>query len=134
MPVFTKRFEACKDARVVKRMFFGDQHFVTDFLYQTERQKWLKDGVLTKMDVAFSRDSAEKVYVQHRMIEQSKELFYWLEAGAAFYICGDEKNMAQDVHNTLLEIIGKEGGMSLEQAEEYLADMQKQRRYQRDVY
>jgi sulfite reductase (NADPH) flavoprotein alpha-component len=115
-------------------LFFGDQHFVTDFLYQTEWQKWLKDGVLTKMDVAFSRDTDEKVYVQHRMLEHSKELFEWLEEGAAVYICGDEKNMAHDVHNTLIGIIEKEGGMSREKAEEYLADMQQQKRYQRDVY
>ncbi|KAA9028397.1 assimilatory sulfite reductase (NADPH) flavoprotein subunit [Niallia endozanthoxylica] len=115
-------------------MFFGDQHFVTDFLYQTEWQKWLKDGVLTKMDVAFSRDMDEKVYVQHRMLEHSKELFEWLEEGANVYICGDEKNMAKDVHNTLIEIIEKEGGMSREKAEAYLASMQQQKRYQRDVY
>ncbi len=115
-------------------MFFGDQHFVTDFLYQTEWQNWLKDGVLTKMDVAFSRDTEEKVYVQHRMLEQSAELFKWLQEGAAVYICGDEKHMAHDVHNTLLEIIEKEGNMSREEAEAYLADMQQQKRYQRDVY
>ncbi|WP_071394001.1 assimilatory sulfite reductase (NADPH) flavoprotein subunit [Bacillus tuaregi] len=115
-------------------MFFGDQHFVTDFLYQTEWQKWLKDGVLTKMDVAFSRDTAEKVYVQHRMLEHGKELFAWLEEGAYFYICGDEKNMAKDVHHTLIEIIEKEGNKSREEAEAYLADMQQKKRYQRDVY
>lgn len=115
-------------------MFFGDQHFVTDFLYQTEWQNWLKDGVLTKMDVAFSRDTEEKVYVQHRMLEQSAELFEWLQEGAAVYICGDEKHMAHDVHNTLLEIIEKEGNMTREEAEVYLADMQQQKRYQRDVY
>ncbi|MBT2755151.1 assimilatory sulfite reductase (NADPH) flavoprotein subunit [Mesobacillus foraminis] len=115
-------------------MFFGDQHFVTDFLYQTEWQKWLKDGVLTRMDVAFSRDGEEKVYVQHRMLEQSKELYKWLEEGAVVYICGDEKNMAHDVHKTLIDVIAKEGGMSPEQAEEYLANMQQQKRYQRDVY
>ncbi|MFP7296622.1 assimilatory sulfite reductase (NADPH) flavoprotein subunit [Neobacillus niacini] len=115
-------------------MFFGDQHFVTDFLYQTEWQKWLKDGVLTRMDVAFSRDTAEKVYVQHRMLEQSKELFQWLESGAYVYICGDEKNMAHDVHQTFIEIIEKEGSLSREEAEAYLANMQQQKRYQRDVY
>ncbi|MEC0295131.1 assimilatory sulfite reductase (NADPH) flavoprotein subunit [Bacillus subtilis] len=115
-------------------MFFGDQHFVTDFLYQTEWQNWLKDGVLTKMDVAFSRDTEEKVYVQHRMLEHSAELFDWLQEGAAVYICGDEKHMAHDVHHTLLEIIEKEGNMSREEAEAYLADMQQQKRYQRDVY
>ena len=86
------------------------------------------------MDVAFSRDTDEKVYVQHRMLEHSKELFEWLEQGAFVYICGDEKNMAHDVHNTLIEIIEKEGSMSREEAEEYLADMQQQKRYQRDVY
>lgn len=115
-------------------LFFGDQHFVTDFLYQTEWQKWLKDGVLTKMDVAFSRDTDQKVYVQHRMLEQSKELFSWLQEGAYVYICGDEKNMAHDVHQTLLKIIEKEGSLSREQAEEYVASMQQQKRYQRDVY
>jgi sulfite reductase (NADPH) flavoprotein alpha-component len=115
-------------------MFFGDQHFVTDFLYQTEWQKWLKDGVLTKMDVAFSRDTAEKVYVQHRMLEQSEELFEWLQEGAHVYICGDEKHMAHDVHQTLIGIIEKEGSLSREEAEAYLAEMQQQKRYQRDVY
>ncbi|CEH31346.1 CysJ2 [Aneurinibacillus migulanus] len=115
-------------------LFFGDQHYVTDFLYQTEWQKWLKEGVLTKMDVAFSRDTDEKVYVQHRMLEHSKELFEWIQEGAVVYICGDKKNMAYDVHNTLLAIIEKEGSMSREKAEDYLADMQQQKRYQRDVY
>lgn len=90
-------------------LFFGDQHFVTDFLYQTEWRRWIKDGVLTRMDVAFSRDTDEKVYVQHRMLQHSKELFDWLEQGAAVYICGDEKHMARDVHRTLAEIIETEG-------------------------
>jgi sulfite reductase (NADPH) flavoprotein alpha-component len=115
-------------------LFFGDQHFVTDFLYQSEWQKWLKEGVLSKMDVAFSRDTDEKIYVQHRMLEHSTELYDWLQEGAAVYICGDEKHMAHDVHNTLIEIIEKEGGMTREKAEGYLADMQQQKRYQRDVY
>lgn len=115
-------------------MFFGDQHFVTDFLYQTEWQKWIKDGVLTNMDVAFSRDSEEKVYVQHRLLEHRKELFEWIEEGATFYVCGDEKHMARDVHETLLSIMETEGNMSREKAEDYLAKMQQQKRYQRDVY
>ncbi|MFS0887345.1 assimilatory sulfite reductase (NADPH) flavoprotein subunit [Peribacillus frigoritolerans] len=115
-------------------LFFGDQHFVTDFLYQTEWQKWLKTGVLTKMDVAFSRDTDGKVYVQDRMREQSGELYEWLQKGAAVYICGDEKNMAHDVHNTLIEIIEKEGNMSHADAQAYLEDMQQNKRYQRDVY
>lgn len=122
------------DANGKSWLFFGDQHFVTDFLYQTEWQKWLKDGVLTKMDVAFSRDTEEKVYVQHQMKKQSKELFEWLEQGAYVYICGDEKHMAHDVHNTLLSIIQEEGAMSKEKAESYLANLQQQKRYQRDVY
>ena len=115
-------------------LFFGDQHFVTDFLYQTEWQKYLKDGVLTKLDVAFSRDTEEKVYVQHRLLEHSQELFEWFQEGAVVYVCGDEKNMAKDVHNTLIEIIEKEGKISREKAEEYLANMKQQKRYQRDVY
>ncbi|MGG5254695.1 assimilatory sulfite reductase (NADPH) flavoprotein subunit [Neobacillus sp. SM06] len=115
-------------------MFFGDQHFRTDFLYQTEWQKWLKNGVLTKMDVAFSRDTEKKVYVQHRMLEHRKELFAWLEEGATVYLCGDEKNMAHDVHHALLEIIETEGKLNRENAEAYLAEMKRQKRYQRDVY
>jgi sulfite reductase (NADPH) flavoprotein alpha-component len=115
-------------------LFFGDQHFTTDFLYQTEWQRWVKEGVLSRMDVAFSRDTEEKMYVQHRMKQHSQELFGWLEQGAYVYVCGDEKNMARDVHRTLLEIIETEGDMSREQAEEYLASIQQSKRYQRDVY
>lgn len=115
-------------------LFFGDQHFLSDFLYQVEWQKWLKNGVLTKMDVAFSRDQAEKVYVQHRMLEKRKEFYQWLEEGAVVYVCGDEKHMARDVHQTILTILEKEGGLTSEQAAVYLDQMRKQKRYQRDVY
>lgn len=115
-------------------LFFGDQHFVTDFLYQVEWQQWLKEGVLTRMDVAFSRDTKDKVYVQHRMIENSQAIFKWLEEGAVLYVCGDEKHMAADIHTTLEKIIEKEGAMSTKEASDYLADMQQQKRYQRDVY
>ncbi|SDH68218.1 sulfite reductase (NADPH) flavoprotein alpha-component [Alteribacillus bidgolensis] len=115
-------------------MFFGEQHYETDFLYKNEWNQWLNDGVLTKLDLAFSRDIGQKVYVQHRMLENSKELFEWLENGAYFYVCGDKNKMAKDVHNALLEIIEKEGGISAEQAEEYLNNMKKEKRYQRDVY
>lgn len=114
-------------------LFFGDQHFVTDFLYQTEWQKVLEKGILTKLNVAFSRDREEKEYVQHRMLEQSKELFEWLQEGAHVYVCGDEKNMARDVQNALIDIIQQEGGLSREKSEEYLATIQQQKRYQRDV-
>ncbi|MDB5054553.1 MAG: subunit alpha of sulfite reductase [Bacilli bacterium] len=115
-------------------LFYGDQHFLTDFLYQVEWQKWLKKGVLTRMDVAFSRDTDKKVYVQHRMLEKSAELFQWLEAGAYVYVCGDEKYMAHDVHATLAAILEREGGMSPEEAGAYLVAMQQQKRYLRDVY
>jgi sulfite reductase (NADPH) flavoprotein alpha-component len=115
-------------------LFYGDQHFLTDFLYQIEWQKWLKKGVLTQMDVAFSRDTNKKVYVQHRMLEKGAELFQWLEAGAYVYVCGDEKHMAHDVHAALGAILEHEGGMSSEQAAAYLVAMQQQKRYLRDVY
>ncbi|QOT11815.1 assimilatory sulfite reductase (NADPH) flavoprotein subunit [Paenibacillus sp. JNUCC32] len=115
-------------------LFYGDQHFTTDFLYQIEWQRWLKDGVLTRMDVAFSRDTDKKVYVQHRMLESSKELYQWLQEGACVYVCGDEKKMAHDVHSALGSILEQEGGMSPEEAAEYLTLMQQQKRYQRDVY
>jgi sulfite reductase (NADPH) flavoprotein alpha-component len=115
-------------------LFYGDQHFLTDFLYQIEWQRWLKDGVLTNMDVAFSRDTAKKVYVQHRMLEKSTELYQWLKDGACVYVCGDEKKMAHDVHAALLTILAQEGSMSPEEAAQYLTQMQQEKRYQRDVY
>ncbi|MEK4254971.1 assimilatory sulfite reductase (NADPH) flavoprotein subunit [Ureibacillus sp. FSL K6-2830] len=114
-------------------LFFGEQHFVTDFLYQREWLNWLKSGVLTKLDIAFSRDQEEKVYVQHKMLKRAKELYAWLEKGAAVYVCGD-KNMAKDVQETLLQIIQQEGNKSEEDALEYLEELRKQKRYQRDVY
>lgn len=115
-------------------LFFGDQRFRTDFLYQLEWQRWLKDGVLTRLDVAFSRDTDKKVYVQHRMMEKSRELYQWLQDGAVVYVCGDEKKMAHDVHAALAAILEREGGMSNEEAASYLTRMQQDKRYQRDVY
>jgi len=115
-------------------LFFGDQHFITDFLYQAEWLKHLKTGLLSRMDVAFSRDQEQKVYVQQRMLENSRELYGWLQDGAHFYVCGDEKRMAHDVHDALLKIVVKEGGLNSEQAEEYVKTLQKEKRYQRDVY
>ncbi|MCT2536929.1 assimilatory sulfite reductase (NADPH) flavoprotein subunit [Aquibacillus koreensis] len=115
-------------------LFFGEQHFLTDFLYQVEWNKWLKEGVLSKMDVAFSRDHEEKVYVQNRMLEKKKELYQWLEQGANLYVCGDEKNMAKDVQKVLLSIIETEGNKTAQEAEAYLSEMRKNKRYQRDVY
>ncbi|MFF2014482.1 assimilatory sulfite reductase (NADPH) flavoprotein subunit [Paenibacillus sp. NPDC058177] len=115
-------------------LFYGDRHFVTDFLYQTDWQRMLKDGVLTKLDVAFSRDTEEKVYVQHRLLEKSRELYQWLQEGAHVYVCGDEKHMAHDVHTALITVIQQEGGLSPEDAVAYLEQMQQEQRYQRDVY
>jgi len=115
-------------------LFFGDQRFRTDFLFQLEWQRWVKRGHLARMDVAFSRDTACKVYVQHRMAEASAELYDWLQNGAAVYVCGDEKRMAPDVHATLGKILEREGGMTPERSQEYLEDLVRQRRYQRDVY
>lgn len=115
-------------------LFYGDQHFYTDFLYQIDWQRWLKDGVLTRMDVAFSRDTDEKVYVQHRMLEKGKELYQWLQEGASVYVCGDEKKMAHDVHAALTTILKQEGGLSTQGAAAYLEQMKQDKRYQRDVY
>lgn len=115
-------------------LFYGDRHFVTDFLYQTDWQRMLKDGVLTKLDVAFSRDTEEKVYVQHRILEHSRELYTWLQEGAHVYVCGDEKHMAHDVHSALISVIQAEGGLSPEAAAAYLDHLQQEQRYQRDVY
>jgi sulfite reductase (NADPH) flavoprotein alpha-component len=115
-------------------LFFGERNFQTDFLYQSELQDFLASGLLTKLDVAFSRDQKEKIYVQNRMKEKAKELFAWLENGAYFYVCGDKENMAKDVENALLEIIANEGGKSLEEAKEYLSNLSADGRYLKDVY
>lgn len=115
-------------------LFFGDQHAATDFLYKEELEQYQKDGVLTRLDTAFSRDSEQKVYIQHKMLENSKELYSWLENGACFYVCGDKEHMAKDVHNALIDVIEKEGAMSREEAESFVNSLQKEGRYQRDVY
>ncbi|NMD71479.1 sulfite reductase subunit alpha [Bacillus sp. DNRA2] len=115
-------------------LFFGDQHAASDFLYEEELTQYLQDGVITKLDTAWSRDTDKKVYVQNKILENSKELFNWLDNGGYFYICGDKDRMAKDVHNTLIEVIAKEGSMSQEDAESYLNDLKKEGRYQRDVY
>ncbi|CAH8281914.1 sulfite reductase (NADPH) flavoprotein alpha-component [Mariniflexile fucanivorans] len=122
------------EKRAPSWLFFGDRNFTTDFLYQTEWQQYLKEGVLTKVDVAFSRDQANKQYVQHRMLENSKELYYWLENGAHFYVCGDAKKMAKDVDLALKQIIQQQGGVTLEKAEEYIKNLQLSNRYQADIY
>ncbi len=113
-------------------LFFGDQHFETDFLYQTEWLRYLKNGVLTRMNVAFSRDQQQKIYVQHLMAEHGKELYAWLQEGAHLYVCGDEKRMARDVHEALLTVVASIS--DLDTAKDYVAALQKEKRYQRDVY
>lgn len=115
-------------------LFFGERNFRSDFLYQTEWQTFLKDGTLTRMDVAFSRDTASKIYVQHRILEQAQDLFAWLEDGAHVYVCGDASNMAPDVHRALISVVSDEGRMSREAAEAYLRSLERDHRYQRDVY
>ncbi|MDP4209878.1 MAG: assimilatory sulfite reductase (NADPH) flavoprotein subunit [Bacteroidota bacterium] len=115
-------------------LFFGDRRFETDFLYQTEFQNHLKKGVLTRLNVAFSRDTDQKVYVQHKMKQHAAELFRWLEDGAHFYVCGDMQYMWRDVHQTLVDIVAGEGGLSPDKAQEYIQNLKKSKRYQVDVY
>lgn len=115
-------------------LFFGERNFRTDFLYQTEWQRWLRDGYLDRISLAFSRDGKEKVYVQHRLIEEGKDVFKWLEKGACIYVCGDASYMAKDVDKALLTIIQNEGQMSAERANEYLKILSQQKRYRKDVY
>lgn len=115
-------------------LFFGNPHFTTDFLYQTEWQQWLKKGIVSKLNVAFSRDQAEKVYVQHKLLANSKDIFAWLEGGASFYVCGDKNKMAHDVEAALTQIIQQESGTSHEKAAEYVKSLKKQHRYLEDVY
>lgn len=115
-------------------LFFGEQHFTTDFLYQTEWQEWLDDGTLSKLDVAFSRDTDQKVYVQHKIAENSEQFNQWIENGAAIYVCGDESKMAKDVHQAIRNVLVKEQNLSEEDAEEYLKQLKRDKRYQRDVY
>ncbi len=115
-------------------LFFGDRSFEHDFLYQAEWLDLRKRGLLSRMDVAFSRDQETKVYVQHRMLEQGAELWRWMEEGAYVYVCGDAQHMAPDVHTALLRVISEHGALGEEEAAEYVLEMQQQRRYQRDVY
>ena len=115
-------------------LFFGDQHFLTDFLYQTEWLAWRKSGLLTHLDVAFSRDQTKKIYVQHRIREKSIEIWNWLQEGAYLYVCGDADNMAPDVNEALIDIISQQGNKSREDATEYLRQLTRDKRYQRDVY
>ncbi|WP_282167019.1 assimilatory sulfite reductase (NADPH) flavoprotein subunit [Shewanella japonica] len=115
-------------------LFFGNPHFEQDFLYQVEWQQYLKSGELSRLDVAFSRDQAEKVYVQHRIAEQGETLWNWLQNGAHFYICGDAERMAKDVHQALINLAIEHGGLDEAGAENYLEELRSAKRYQKDVY
>lgn len=115
-------------------LFFGDQKRETDFLYREQLEHWIADGHLTRLDLAFSRDQAEKIYVQTRMLEAAAELWTWLESGAHFYVCGDASRMAKDVDAALHEVAMKAGGLTAECAADYVAKMKSNKRYQRDVY
>lgn len=115
-------------------LFFGDQHQEHDFIYQDELLGWKETGLLTRLDLAFSRDQSKKIYVQSRMLEQGAELYAWLEQGAYFYVCGDASRMAKDVDKALYQVITQYGGMSSERAADYVDQLKKEKRYLRDVY
>ncbi|QXF32410.1 assimilatory sulfite reductase (NADPH) flavoprotein subunit [Photorhabdus luminescens] len=115
-------------------LFFGNPHFTEDFLYQVEWQRYVKDGLLTRIDLAWSRDQQHKIYVQDKLREQGEEVWRWIEEGAHLYVCGDANRMAKDVEHALLDIISEHGGMDTEQADEFLSELRLERRYQRDVY
>lgn len=115
-------------------LFFGNPHFTEDFLYQVEWQRYVKEGLLSRIDLAWSRDQKEKIYVQDKLREQGAELWRWINDGAHIYVCGEARRMAADVEKALLEVIAEFGGMDLESADEYLSELRVERRYQRDVY
>ncbi|MDM2732784.1 sulfite reductase subunit alpha [Citrobacter youngae] len=115
-------------------LFFGNPHFTEDFLYQVEWQRYVKEGVLSRIDLAWSRDQKEKIYVQDKLREQGAELWRWINDGAHIYVCGDANRMAKDVEQALLEVIAEFGAMDIEAADEFLSELRVERRYQRDVY
>jgi len=115
-------------------LFFGEQHFASDFLYQTEIQNWHETGVLHKVNLAFSRDQQEKIYVQHKMLQHGAELYEWLNGGASFFVCGKKHPMSTDVENALLQIIQQYGNKTEEEAKKYLEHLEEEGRYEKDVY
>ncbi|AMO83020.1 NADPH-dependent assimilatory sulfite reductase flavoprotein subunit [Obesumbacterium proteus] len=125
---------AAEGAEGLNWLFFGNPHFTEDFLYQVEWQRFVKDGVLSRIDLAWSRDQKHKVYVQDKLREQGAEVWRWIEQGAHIYVCGDANRMAKDVEQALLELLAEHGGMDAEQADEFLSELRVERRYQRDVY
>lgn len=125
---------AAEGAEGLNWLFFGNPHFTEDFLYQVEWQRYVKEGVLSRIDLAWSRDQNHKVYVQDKLREQGAEVWRWIEKGAHIYVCGDANRMAKDVEQALLELLAEHGGMDAEQADEFLSELRVERRYQRDVY
>ncbi len=123
-----------RDAEGKNWLFFGDRTFTQDFLYQVEWQKYLKSGLLSRLDVAFSRDQVEKVYVQHRILENAAQVWQWIQEGAYIYVCGDATRMAKDVHDALVIVAEQEGKMPRDDAEQFINNLRKAKRYQRDVY
>ncbi|HHR1444694.1 TPA: NADPH-dependent assimilatory sulfite reductase flavoprotein subunit [Klebsiella aerogenes] len=115
-------------------LFFGNPHFTEDFLYQVEWQSYVKEGVLSRIDLAWSRDQQQKIYVQDKLREQGAEVWRWINDGAHIYVCGDANRMAKDVEQALLEVIAEYGAMDAEAADEFLSELRVERRYQRDVY
>ncbi|PYE15409.1 sulfite reductase (NADPH) flavoprotein alpha-component [Williamsia limnetica] len=115
-------------------LFFGDQYRATDFMYEDELVQFQRDGVLHRLDLAFSRDQEQKIYVQDRMREHGEELFRWIEGGAYFYVCGDAAQMARDVDSALHDVIAEHGGLGEEAAEDYVNTLKREKRYLRDVY
>ncbi|SHG28892.1 sulfite reductase flavoprotein subunit alpha [Chryseobacterium sp. OV279] len=115
-------------------LFFGDRTFVSDFLYQAELQDFLKTGTLSHLDLAFSRDTAEKIYVQHKLEQKAQEVYHWLEGGASLYVCGAKEPMSKDVEKTILNIIQDKGKHSPEEAQNYLEELELSGRYVKDVY
>jgi sulfite reductase (NADPH) flavoprotein alpha-component len=115
-------------------LLFGNRHFRSEFLYQAEWQKALRDGSLHRLDLAFSRDAAPRTHVQHKLREHGRALYAWLDDGAHLYVCGDATRMAKDVHATLLDVLVEHGGIDRERAEERLAQLVSEGRYARDVY
>ena len=115
-------------------LFFGERHQATDFYYQDELLEMRRDGFLTELSLAFSRDQAQKIYVQHRVLEQGAALWSWLQDGASIYVCGDASNMAKDVEAALLAIVERHGGLGRETAQDYLKSLTREKRYLRDVY
>ncbi len=132
-----RSFLAERDARGAEAknwLFFGEQHFVTDFYYQTEIQEWLSTGLLTHLDTAFSRDQKDKIYVQHRIKQKGKFFNQWLENGASLYICGQKNPMSIDVENTIIEVISEHRGVTIDDAKSILEVLEENGKYVKDVY